>query len=245
MRPATSPVRPMPEGRCALGKPEWLEIAEALFLCLRVRLSSKGNADRTDRHQDRAGDHQPMWKLHRICLYFFALTMRRRGVAWMSWQAFSGPEGAANVLLSPFIIFSSPSAPPRLATPSISKAGKCNTQRVSSRLYGRHCSSQRHGYFRRRSVGEQKLPEPLVLSGSPSIAVVCCAIFAHLFAFSPISTKRRIASGRDSGAFCFIIQASIGSISAGGMRTSTATALPGGRPMRFFPILETVGVAMA
>jgi hypothetical protein len=63
-------------------------------------------------------------------------------------------------------------------------------------------------------------------------------------AFSPISTKRRMASGREGSGFWFAIHASIGSISAGGMRTSTGTAFTGGRPMRLFLILETVDFFM-
>src|SRR5258705_11625041 len=67
-----------------------------------------------------------------------------------------------------------------------------------------------------------------------------------LFPFSPSSTSRRIASGRDGFGFgCSLIQASIGSISAGGMRTITGTAYTGGRPMRFFLISETVDFFMS
>ncbi|MGZ5877190.1 MAG: hypothetical protein ACXWKP_34535 [Bradyrhizobium sp.] len=69
---------------------------------------------------------------------------------------------------------------------------------------------------------------------------------AHFFTFSPNLTSRLIASGRErSGSRCLDIQASIGSISAGGMRTITGTAFTGGRPMRFFLISETVDFGMA
>ena len=54
-----------------------------------------------------------------------------------------------------------------------------------------------------------------------------------------------MASGRDGEGFCFAIHTSIGSISAGGIRTSTGTALTGGRPMRFFLILETADFFMS
>jgi hypothetical protein len=54
-----------------------------------------------------------------------------------------------------------------------------------------------------------------------------------------------MASGREGGSFCFAIQASIGSISAGGMRTNTGTAFTGGRPIRLFLISGTVDFGMA
>ena len=61
------------------------------------------------------------------------------------------------------------------------------------------------------------------------------------FAPSPSSTNRRMASGRDSSSLWSEIHSSIGSSSAGGMRTNIGTEFTGGRPMRLFLISEAEG----
>jgi hypothetical protein len=58
----------------------------------------------------------------------------------------------------------------------------------------------------------------------------------HFFAFIPISTSRRMASGRDRpGSFCFAIQASIAAKGRSSIRTPTTVPVPvvTGRPRLF------------
>lgn len=62
-----------------------------------------------------------------------------------------------------------------------------------------------------RGAGKQKLPQPLVFFRGPGLPAVVCH---HVFAFSPSSTRRRMASGRDRSAAYFSIQLSINAIPA-------------------------------
>jgi hypothetical protein len=69
--------------------------------------------------------------------------------------------------------------------------------------------------------------------------------FCAGFTLSPSSTRRRIASGRDRSAACFLIHASSTATSAGGTRTPIRMAPTFGLPIGFFFLLSDIDLLIS
>jgi hypothetical protein len=115
------------------------------------------------------------------------------------------PSGAMAVAMaagcregSRSVIYPSPLAPPRHATPSNSETRKCYTQQVSPCLNGRHGSPQRLSNFGWRSVSYQEAPEMLIVLLGPPIAIFCRHDTRYFFDFSLSSTACYGSRAKDS-----------------------------------------------